>query len=530
NIETTKNNRIPQDEIIIGMTQEPDSLDPVFSQMAASSLIQGALFEAETERNEKWDRELRLAEKIPSLKDGDWKILDKKRMETIWKIKPASVWEDGHPLTVFDSLFVHKIYMDPDIPVTSRDVHKRIENIEIIDSYSLRIVWKERYHLADYGIGFLPSHILEPVYKSDPKKYHQSFYNKTPIGNGPYKLSKWVSGVEIVLEKNELFFFDKPFTNKLIFRFIPDSNTLLANLLSGTIDASPPGLGITFDQAIELEKQDRKDIKLFFTPGLIWEHIDFNLDNPLLKDKLVRKALLYAINRKNIIEKIFFNKVEVAHSWLPPKHYGYYKDVSQYEYNPEKAKELLIKAGWKWVDTEKKFYKDNKLIVLTIMTTAGNKLREQVEQIIQSDFRNIGIELNIKNQPANVFFGQTTRYRKFPDLAMYAWVMSPESDGESLWTSDNIPSKSNNFVGQNTPGWQNKEIDRIDHLIPQTLDESERKELFKQEQIIWSDELPAIPLFFRLDISVVRAGFENWLPTGTTNPVSWNCEYWKLIL
>ncbi|MEW5693916.1 MAG: hypothetical protein AB1765_11550, partial [Candidatus Hydrogenedentota bacterium] len=59
NIETTKNNRIPQDEIIIGMTQEPDSLDPVFSQMAASSLIQGALFEAETERNEKWDRELR---------------------------------------------------------------------------------------------------------------------------------------------------------------------------------------------------------------------------------------------------------------------------------------------------------------------------------------------------------------------------------------------------------------------------------------------------------------------------------------
>jgi len=136
------------------------------------------------------------------------------------------------------------------------------------------------------------------------------------------------------------------------------------------------------------------------------------------------------------------------------------------------------------------------------------------------------VDVTFRNQPAKVFFGETTRFRKFPHLAMYSWVLDPSSDGETSWTSDNIPTEKNNWQGQNTSGFVNPEISRLDHEIPATIDKKERIRLFHREQEIWAEELPALPLYFHVEVSVTRPAFANWKPTGTNTPVTWNAEEW----
>jgi peptide/nickel transport system substrate-binding protein len=251
-----------------------------------------------------------------------------------------------------------------------------------------------------------------------------------------------------------------------------------------------------------------------------------NHDSSILKDKRVRQALLYGMDRENIVKILFEGRQEVAHSWLPPRHYGHYADVKKYPYDLEKARKLLEEAGWKEGPDGVRINDQGEKLSLTIMTTAGNKVRERVEEIIQAEWKKIGIELEIKNQPAKVFFGETVRRRKYPHLAMYAWIISPVSDGESLWTIKNIPSAENNWQGQNSGGFKHLEMDQIDNLVPKTLDEKERRALLIQEQQIWAEELASLPLYFRADVSATRKDLVNWFITGTETPVTWNAERW----
>jgi peptide/nickel transport system substrate-binding protein len=512
-------------QITVGISQEPDSLDPLFGEMAASSEILGAVFRGLTTRNDKWELLPEIARDIPSLTTGSWEQLPGDKMRTTWHLKEGVKWEDGQPVTAEDFIFAHQVIMDDRIPVISRDLDRRIEKMEAPDPLTLVVTWKELYAYANEGHALLPKHILEPVYQKDPTKYHESFFNTKPVGNGPFRVTQWEPGNFLILEKNLNFFGESPKFNKIIYRIIPDTNTLLANLESRTIDAISP-TGLSFDQALDFQKRKGNDFRVIFVPGLVWEHIDMNHDNPIFKDKRVRQALLYAIDREKMVQTLFEGKQEVAHSWLPPRHYGYYADVKKYPYDLEKARKLLEEAGWKEGPDGIRINEKGEKLSLTIMTTAGNKIRERVEEILQADWKKAGIDLEIKNQPAKVFFGETVRYRKFPHLAMYAWIIGPTSDGESLWTIKNIPSPENNWQGQNQGGFRHPEIDRIDNLVPKTLDEKERKALLAQEQQIWAEELPSLPLYFRMDVSATRKDLHNWLVTGTDTPVTWNAEQW----
>lgn len=519
-------------QIIIGMSQEPDSLDPLFAQMNASFQVLGTIFyggqgNTPAERDNKWKVMPRLSYELPSLENKLWKILPNGKMQTVWHIRKDAVWSDGQPITADDAIFAHTVIMDNKIPVVSRDVDRRIKKIEARDNgKTLVITWKENFAYADSEVvhPFLPKHLLESVYKKSPEKYDKSFYSTAPIGDGPYKIAVWKSGSHIILERNSNFFGRRPAIDKIIFKFIPDSNTLMANVLSGEVDAVVP-VGFLFDQGLELAKK-AKDFDVQITEGLVWEHIDFNLDNKYLSDKRLRQAMLYAIDREELVKTLFSNRQKVAHSWLPPRHYAYWNGVKKYPCNPQKAKQLLKEAGWsKGADGILRNNKDEKLHLI-LMTTSGNKTREQVEEILQAQWREVGIEIEIKNEPAKVFFGETVKKRKFKHLAMYAWSMSPIGDGESLWTTHNIPSAKNSWMGQNNTGWRNKKSDRIDRLVPQTLDKEKRIELLKKEQKIWTEELPALPLYFRADITVSKKSLKNWLPTGNDTPVTWNAEEW----
>jgi len=283
---------------------------------------------------------------------------------------------------------------------------------------------------------------------------------------------------------------------------------------------------VKLDQMIEIEKRNPQQ-SVFYVPALIWEHIDLNLDNEWLKDKRVRQAIAHSINRDELSTKLFYGKQPVAHTWLPERHEGFNSNVKKYAYDPARARQLLAEAGFTMGPDGIMRDSKGQRFEISIMTTAGNASREQVEQIIKEQMRAVGIDLKIDNRPASVLFGQVTARRLFPHMVMYAWLMAPTSLGNTLWHSSQIPTAANNWEGQNGPGWKNADNDKLLDQITNEIDAAKRVALLKKEQEIWADELPAIPLYFRLALNTANKKITNVKPTGLSGTyINWNSQEW----
>ena len=154
----------------------------------------------------------------------------------------------------------------------------------------------------------------------------------------------------------------------------------------------------------------------------------------------VRRALIHAIDREEISQQLFEGKQPVAHGQTNPLDRVYYDGVPKYDYDPKKAGALLDAAGWKVGDGGVRRNDKGEKLQLEIMTTAGNKTRELVQQAMQSQWKQAGIDVRIRNEPARVFFGQTVNQRKFTAMAMFAWISSPERRWRKAWPRASIRS------------------------------------------------------------------------------------------
>ena len=201
----------------------------------------------------------------------------------------------------------------------------------------------------------LPEHIEGAVYAkvAGPGDYiKQTIYNRAPttpgLYNGPYMITAYQSGAQIVLEPNPYWAGPKPGFKHIVIKLIDNTAALQANLLSGDVDmVNGEGVGLTIDQVIAMQKQHPDQFSYIFKPSLNYEHIDLQKNNPILADLRVRKALLMAIDRETMVQKLFEGKQPVAATWVNPLEVNYSKDAPTYRYDPAKAKALLAEAGWK---------------------------------------------------------------------------------------------------------------------------------------------------------------------------------------
>lgn len=530
------------DTVVLFTQQEPSCLQPMADacQMFVAEVIRSLIFVDAVGMSSEWKFFPALAEKLPNLKDGDWKLNPNGTMTVNWRIKRGFTWHDGKPVTAEDWIWAYTVNMHPDYPSAARDVAERLASKPTAPNpYALTVQWKKKYAFANLsvaGSGILPKAATERLFRQNPAKFEQAWGIDVPtVGNGPYVLRQWQKGSSMTAEANPQWKGIDPYLpakqgiRRVTYRFISDTNTIIANVLSGAADAVDE-TAIPFVQGLELEqrlaREGRKDFVMTAEPGLIWEHIDLNLDNTHLKDKRVRQALIYAINREELVQQLFQGKQPVAHSWLPSKHYGYNANVKKYGFDAARARALLAEAGYT-AGPDGIMVKGGQKLSMRFTTTAGNRTREQVQQILQSQWKAVGIEVRIVNQPARAYFGDTLPKRDY-DLAMYAWVFGPNSDCEGLYTSDGIPGPGSPG-GQNYPGYKNDQVDRICHAIPEELDEAKRAQGLRQMQEIWIEDLPVIPLYFRSDYTGHKANLQNFLPTGSSTPVTWNTPAWKWV-
>ncbi|MEK9724902.1 MAG: peptide ABC transporter substrate-binding protein, partial [Rhodospirillaceae bacterium] len=163
---------------------------------------------------------------------------------------------------------------------------------------------------------------------------------------------------------------------------------------------------------------------------------------------------------------------------------------------------------------------------LEIMTTAGNRSRELVQQVLQSQWKAAGVDVRIKNQPARVFFGQTVTERRFTGLAMYAWISAPEGVPRTTLHSSHIPTAENNYAGQNYTGFVNAEVDALLESIETELDRAKREVMWHRLQTIYAEELPVIPLYYRANPFIIPKWLKGIEPTGHQFPSAYWVEKW----
>lgn len=219
----------------------------------------------------------------------------------------------------------------------------------------------------------------------------------------------------------------------------------------------------------------------------------------------------------------------MAHSNVNPLDWVHTDDVPTYAEDLDAASTLLDAAGWTELRDGVRHDAAGEPLRLTLMTTAGNRTRELVQQVLQSMWRRIGVDVRIENEPARVFFGETMRERRFPALAMYAWISSPESVPRSTLHSEEIPTAANGWSGQNTPGFANERMDELIDQIEITLDRDAREVLWHELQRLYAEELPVIPLYFRANAHI----WPHWLggvePTGHQVATSLGVTDWHVV-
>jgi peptide/nickel transport system substrate-binding protein len=240
----------------------------------------------------------------------------------------------------------------------------------------------------------------------------------------------------------------------------------------------------------------------------------------------VRRALLYALDRKTMVDRLFEGLQPVADSFvnpLDPMHDG---EVVRYPYDPARARALLAEAGWTPGSDGICRNSAGTRLSLEFGTTAGNRLRELQQQVLQNQWKSVCVETRIHNEPARTFFGETLKERRFMGLAMYAWMTGISFPPRQTLASSSVPTAANAFGGSNVMNFRNPAVDADIVTAETDLDLSKQRAAWADMQRIYADQLPVLPLFFRAEPYVLPKWLRGLEPTGHTSYSSEWAEYW----
>jgi len=474
------------DTIIQASIGDASYLNPILASDSASGDINGYVYNGLV----KYDKNLKLVGDLAE----SWNISDD-GLAITFQLRKNVNWHDGEPFTSEDVKFTYEKLVDPNTRTPYASDYLMVDRLEIVDSYTVRIIYKEPFSpgLESWGMGIIPQHIFE---KGD---FNSHPANRHPIGTGPYEFVEWKTDERIVLKANKDYFEGRPYIDRIIYRIVPDQAVQFLELRKGTIDT----MGLTPDQfQKEAVSEDfLENINKFRYPSFGYTYLGYNLKNPLFKDERVRRAITYAVNRQEIIDGVLLGLGQISTGPFPPTSWAYNETVPIYEHNSEKAKELLYKSGWQDRDGDGILDKDGRPFSFTLMTNQGNKMRELCATIIQFNLKQIGIQVKIRILEWASFIHQYIDKKNF-DAVILGWSLSRDPDQYSIWHSSQIKEGQYNFVSYSNP-----EIDRLLVEGRRTFNMEKRKEIYHRIHTILAEEQPYTFLYVADALPVVHKRF-----------------------
>ncbi len=474
------------DIIVEGSIGDASNLIPILSSDSTSHEIASLIFNGLV----KYDRDMKvvgdLAESWDISEDG---------LEITFHLKKGVRWHDGHPFSAEDVLFTYRLTIDPKTPTAYAGDFLRVKEVEVLDPHTIRVTYPEPFApaLMSWGAAVLPRHLLEG------KDITRVPSARHPIGTGPYLFKEWKTGQKIVLVSNPDYFEGRPYIDGYIMRIIPDTATMFLELRAKGIDR----MGLTPLQYTRQTGNNlfRNNFNKYKYLSFSYSYLGYNLDHPLFRDRRVRQAISYAINKEEIVEGVLLGLGQEAIGPFKPGTWPYNPDVRRYPYDPARARELLARAGWQDSDGDGLLDRDGSPFAFEIITNQGNEVRAKCAEIIQRRLADIGITVKIRVIEWAAFINEFINKKRF-DATILGWTITLDPDLYDVWHSSKTRPGELNFVS-----FKNNEVDELLEKGRGTFDRKERKRCYDRIQEILAEEQPYTFLYVPDALPIIGSRF-----------------------
>ncbi|BAZ29157.1 oligopeptide ABC transporter, periplasmic oligopeptide-binding protein [Cylindrospermum sp. NIES-4074] len=532
--------QVPQ--LVTSILSDPKTFNYALS--SESPNIFGLTYEGLTSENP-------LTGKIePDLAES-WQISDDK-LRIIVTLRDGLKWSDGQPLTVDDVVFTYNdIYMNEAIPTDTRDVlrigeSRALPKVKKVDARRVEFITPEPFapFLGTLGLPILPAHALEKSVKTKDQDGKPTFLTKwsvdTPpdqiIVNGPYKLERYDTSQRVIFRRNPYYWrkdaqgSSQPYIERVIWQIVESTDTALLQFRSAGLDT----VGVSPDYFSLLKRQEKQGNFQIYNggPAAGTSFVLFNLNKGTREGKPLvdpiksrwfnnvafRQAVAYAIDRQTMINNTYRGLGKSQNSPISvqsPFYLSPTEGLKVYDYNPEKAKQLLIKAGFKYNDKNQLVDADGNQIRFTLLTNAGNKIREAMGSQIKQDLSKIGMQVDFTPLAWNTYTDKLSNSLDWEASLLGLTGGLEPNDGANVWSPEGGLHMFNQKpqAGQKPiQGWEvtawEKEIAKLYIQGARELDEAKRKAIYAQTQQITQENLPFIYLVNAYALSAVRNRFE----------------------
>lgn len=509
----------------IGEAYEPKSLNVVLDQSVITGDISFFVYSYAVRYDEHARPVPDALSEVPTVQNGD---VSKDGKTLIYKLRHNITWQDGVPLTCSDMVFTWHYVMDPKTNVSVTDGYRDIASIDCRDRYTAVVHMKRLYapFLQQlWGVNsnspIMPEHLLAAALKAGTQ--NTAPYNAMPIGSGPFRVIEWNRGTVVRMQAYPGYFMGKPKLNEVDIYSESDENTLETQLQTHAIDMLARGTAINWPRYQALASSPGSGLAASLLNSYIYDHIDFNLENPILADVNVRRALAYATDRQTIIQKIMHDAELPSESPESPLlSWAYTTDTVHYPFDPAKAKALLDADGWR-AGSDGIRAKNGMRLQFDISTQTESPQQHAVEALVQREWHDIGVQVAVKNYPTAELFANgpdgilmSGRY----DAAIYAWGGAPDPDLNPLYSGDDVPPQGQNFLR-----WRNPIATAVLANALQSVDQAQRKRDYVTFQQQLALDVPTIVIGFRKEPYLYNDDLKNFRPSPVISPF-WNAwEY-----
>ncbi len=457
------------DELTMVIEKKITTLDPRVSTDSADERLRQLLFNGLTKKNAQFEPVGDLAESFEAA--PDYKTFT-------FKLRQGVKFHDGKPFTSRDAKYTFDSTLDKGFQSGKKvELADKLDAIEAPDPQTL--IFRCKVPVPGLANIILPIGIIP-----EGSGAQQS---KNPIGTGPFKFVSYTQDQEVVLAANDNYFEGRPSFNTLRIRIVPDNSTRESELRKGSADLA---INADFDPVTVEALQKAPGIKVTLSDGTNLTHLGLNMNDPILKDQRVRQAIAYAIDRTAIIRDLLRGQARPATSVLPPSQWAFEPNVTTYNHDPEKAKQLLDAAGRK-AEGDKPRFK------MTLKTRTVSISRKTAE-VMQEQLRRVGIDLEIQSVEPQKFTQDVTD----GNFQMYLNTLVGGNQSTDIFRyafySQSVPKNGQNRMRYNNP--------KVDKLLDESIlaPRDRQKQIFSEVQKILADELPMIYLWYPSTIVVAR--------------------------
>jgi peptide/nickel transport system substrate-binding protein len=499
--------------------QEPPNLRPdwVDNSLYATSLVDNSIFLGGQVRdnNANW---------VTRLFTGPPKILKKSPLTTQFTFSPKANWSDGSPVTCADWKATWQIWINPANNPASRSGYEDIKAVNCKGKTGT-VVFKKVY--ADWQT--LLNDGVWPAKYTAGKDANKLWEDSIPVSSGPWKFQSWQKGTQITVVKNPKYTIAPMKLDRVVFRYITDTNARFQAMKAGEGQAMEPQAQL---QIADFQKDSNFVVKA--VAGYSYEHLDIQFGPKgaaPLKAPYVRQALVTGINRPQIASALY----QTIAPGLPTLQSdifktfekGYTKHYAQYPFNQTKVISTLKGKGCTG-GPDKPSAGNDKIfscpgvgkLSFRFGTTAGNQLRALTFEVIQRQLKSVGIELVPRFQPAGLLFGTTLPSSDW-DLMLFTWVESPSS---KITTKDKLACGGEINYGN----YCNKRASALLDKTATELDDATRTKLLNQAEAIMAKDVPSIPMFVRPVFTIAAKKLKGLTTPTTLEGDFWNVNTWSV--